>query len=182
MWGCLVKVAIPLPKKLKIGPKIVDCIFIGYANNSSAYWFLVHESNITNIRKNTIMESKNASLFEDVFQCNSKEEPGSSKRMLETIDENSQHQNKDIEVKFRCSKRARVEKSFGPDFLTYMLEGEPQTYKELVNSTDDLTWRETIKNEIDSILHNRTWELVDLPPGCKPLSSMWVFKRRRKVD
>ena len=39
-----------------------------------------------------------------------------------------------------------------------------------------------IKSEIDSILHSHTWELVDLPPGCKPLSSKWVFKRKTKVD
>ena len=25
-------------------------------------------------------------------------------------------------------------------------------------------------------------ELVDLPQGCKPLSSKWGFKRKRKVD
>ena len=31
MWGCLVIVVVPTPKKVKIGPKIVDCIFIGYA-------------------------------------------------------------------------------------------------------------------------------------------------------
>ena len=43
-------------------------------------------------------------------------------------------------------------------------------------------WKEAIKSEIDSILHNHTWELVDLPSGCKPLSSKWIFKRRRKVD
>ena len=41
MWGCLAKVAVPTPKKVKIGPKTVDCIFIGYAHNSSAYRFLV---------------------------------------------------------------------------------------------------------------------------------------------
>ena len=39
-----------------------------------------------------------------------------------------------------------------------------------------------IQSEIDSILQNHTWKLVDLPPGCKPLSSNWVFKRKRKVD
>ena len=43
-------------------------------------------------------------------------------------------------------------------------------------------WKEVIKSEIDSILHNHTWELVDLPSGCKPLSSKWIFKRKRKVD
>ena len=31
VWGCLAKVAVPIPKKVKIGPKTVDCVFIGYA-------------------------------------------------------------------------------------------------------------------------------------------------------
>ena len=37
MWGCLAKVVIPNHKKVKIGPKIVDYVLIGYVNNSSAY-------------------------------------------------------------------------------------------------------------------------------------------------
>ena len=43
VWGCLSKVAVPIPKKVKIGPKTVDCVFIGYAHNSSAYRFLIHK-------------------------------------------------------------------------------------------------------------------------------------------
>ena len=74
------------------------------------------------------MESRNASLFEYVFPCKSKEEPSSSKRVLETIHENSQDQ--DGEVEPRRNKRVRTKKSFGPDFLTYVLEKEPQTFKE----------------------------------------------------
>ena len=130
--------AAPPSKKVKIGPKTIDCIFIGYAHNSVAYRFLVHESNISNIHKNTIMESRNASFFEVVFSCKSKVDPNSSKRAFETINENSQDGNDTSEVEPRRSKRARVEKSFGPDFLTYMLEGEPRTYKEAVNSTEGL--------------------------------------------
>lgn len=41
--GCLAKVAVPDSKKVKISPKIINCIFIGYASNSSAYRFLVHK-------------------------------------------------------------------------------------------------------------------------------------------
>ena len=52
-----------------------------------------------------------------------------------------------------------------------MLEGESQTFKEAMNFTKGLMWKETIKNEIDSILQNHTWELVDITLGCKPLSS-----------
>ena len=43
-------------------------------------------------------------------------------------------------------------------------------------------WKVVIKSEIDVILQNHTWELMDFPPSCKPLSSKWVFKRKRKVD
>ena len=74
---------------MKIGPKTTDCIFIGYTHNSKTYRFLVHKSNIPNIYKNMKMESRNASFFEDVFPCRSKEEPSSLKQVLETINENS---------------------------------------------------------------------------------------------
>ncbi|GJW89787.1 pol polyprotein [Tanacetum coccineum] len=57
------KVAVPTPKAQKIGPKSVDCIFIGYAKKSTAYRFIVHESKNPDIQKNTIMESRNASFF-----------------------------------------------------------------------------------------------------------------------
>ena len=110
MRGCLARVVVPPPKKVKIGPKTIDCIFIGYACNSAAYRFHVHESNIPDIHKNTIMESRNASFFEDVFPCKSKEKPSSSKRVLETIHENSQDENTDGEVEPRHSKRARTKK------------------------------------------------------------------------
>ena len=30
-WRCLANVVIPPPKKKKIGPKTIDCVFIGYA-------------------------------------------------------------------------------------------------------------------------------------------------------
>jgi hypothetical protein len=35
---------------------------------------------------------------------------------------------------------------------------------------------------MDSILQNHTWELVDLPPGCKPLGYKWIFKKKMKAD
>ena len=87
-----------------------------------------------------------------------------------------------VETEPRRSKRTRVEKTFGPKFLTYLLENEPQNYEEAVSSSKGPLWKEAIKSEVDSILQNHTWELVDLPPGCKPLGSKWIFKRKMKVD
>ena len=116
VWGCLAKVLVPTPKKVKKGPKTVDCIFIGYAHNSSAYRFLVYESQIPDIHKNTIMESRNVSFFEHKFPYKSKEVPSTSKRTYEAITEDSQGQEQVIEDEPRRSKRARTEKSFGPVF------------------------------------------------------------------
>ena len=76
-----------------------------------------------------------------------------------------------VRVEPRHSKRARTKKKFSPGFLMYVLEGAPQMFKEIVNSIEGLIWKEVIKSEIDSIPHNYTSELVDLPLSCKPLSS-----------
>ena len=48
-------------------------------------------------------------------------------------------------------------KSFGPYFLTYMLEDEPQTFKGALNSIEGLLRKEAIKSEIDSILQNHIY-------------------------
>ncbi|WKA09025.1 hypothetical protein VitviT2T_026704 [Vitis vinifera] len=31
-------------------------------------------------------------------------------------------------------------------------------------------------------MYNRTWELVDLPPGAKTIGCKWIFKRKLKQD
>ena len=67
IWGCLAKVLIPLPKRTKLGPKTIDCVFIGFANASAAYRFLVYKSEVHDIHVNTILESIDAEFFEDVF-------------------------------------------------------------------------------------------------------------------
>ncbi|CAM8957033.1 unnamed protein product [Rhodiola kirilowii] len=171
---------------MKIGPKTVDCVFIGYAQNSNAYRFIVYESKNPDIHKNTIIESKNASFFEHRFPY--KEKPASSPYEIgEDTNEMYRQQEEvsedDTNVEEpRRSKRARVENSYGPDFVTFMVEAGPPTYNEAISSIDGPIWKEAIKSELDSIMQNHTWELVNLPPGCKPLDSKWIFTKKMKVD
>ena len=62
------------------------------------------------------------------------------------------------------------------------MENEPQSFQEVVNSPEGPLWKEAIKSEIDSISQNHTWELLDLPPGSKPLGYKWIFKKKMKAD
>ncbi|GJX53109.1 retrotransposon protein, putative, ty1-copia subclass [Tanacetum coccineum] len=137
------------------------------------------------------MESDTSALF---LTHLSKMETGSSSRLDDEVVQDKrqlgdndlhderQDQLKEEEVEPRRSKRARTEKSFGPDFVSFMVENEPTSYREAVTSSEGHQWKEAIKSEIDSILQNHTWELVDLPPGCKPLGYKWIFKKKMKAD
>ena len=57
---CLAKVNIPATKKRKLGPKTVDCVFLGYAQNSTTFRFLVVKSDSPDVSVYTIMESRDA--------------------------------------------------------------------------------------------------------------------------
>ena len=76
----------------------------------------------------------------------------------------------------------KIQKNFGPDFISFLTEDEPQTYKEVMSSPEAPLWKEAINSEIESILHNHTWELVDLPSRNKTIGYKWIFKRRLKAD
>ena len=43
-------------------------------------------------------------------------------------------------------------------------------------------WKEAINDVVESIFQNHTWELVDLPPGLKPLGYKWIFKMKMEAD
>jgi hypothetical protein len=66
-WGCLAKVNVPINKKCKLGPKTVDCVFLGYAIYSVGYRFLIINSEVSNLHVGTIIESKDAIFFENKF-------------------------------------------------------------------------------------------------------------------
>jgi hypothetical protein len=46
VWGCLAKIMLPEPKIRKLGSRICDCDFIGYACSSSCYRLLIIKSDV----------------------------------------------------------------------------------------------------------------------------------------
>jgi hypothetical protein len=57
----------PINKKRKLGPKTIDCVFLGYAIHSVGYRFLVVESGVPNMRVGAVIESRDATFFENEF-------------------------------------------------------------------------------------------------------------------
>jgi hypothetical protein len=84
---------LPIPKKRKLGPKTVDCVLLGYAFHSIRYRFLIVKSEVSDMHVGTIMESNDATFFEDIFpmkdstSSSNQEMPSSSSQELFTIPE-----------------------------------------------------------------------------------------------
>jgi hypothetical protein len=190
-WGCLAKVNVPINKKRKLRPKTVDCVFLGYAINSVGYRFLIINSKVSDMVEDTIMESRDATFFENEFPM--KNIPSTSSHdfvSLETpepknIVADESHENipeKDNGIVTRKSKRRRVAKSFGDDYIIYLVDDTPKTVEEAYSSPDADLWKEAVQSEMDSIMSNGTWEVVDRPYGCKPVICKWVFKKKLRPD
>jgi len=56
---------------------------------------------------------------------------------------------------------------------------EPTKYSEAACHQE---WIEAMNKEIQSIEKNRTWELVKLPAGKRPIGVKWVYKLKRNSD
>ncbi|GJS06781.1 zinc finger, CCHC-type containing protein [Tanacetum coccineum] len=160
VWGCRAVVRLPDPKRKTLGEKGIDCIVVGYAEHSKAYRFYVIEPN-NSVSINSIIESRDAIFDENRFF--------------------SIHRPKDVIPNSVESQRMIILMMYQVRFMNFVKE-DPRTYDEAMQSRDAAFWKESIDDEIGSIMENNTWVLSDLPPGCKPLGCKWIFKRKMKVD
>ncbi|KAL0349107.1 UNVERIFIED_CONTAM: Retrovirus-related Pol polyprotein from transposon TNT 1-94 [Sesamum angustifolium] len=148
------------------------------------------------LHDNSICESRDAEFFELIFPLN--KELDNQIASLNKFDSSSNSSMENV-VEIRRSKRQKTERSFGPDFLTsfltedpnrideqfvsaFLVDEDPKTYVEAITSIDSSFWKEAIKNELDSIMTNHTWDLEDLPVGSKPIKCKWIFKKKIKPD
>jgi hypothetical protein len=191
----LTKVNVPINKKRKLGPKAVDCVFSGYAHHSTAYRFLVIKSEIPDVHIDTFLESRDVTFFENIFPMkNSYDMSGLPANVLaDTSPEPSKifdytehtpepiHEEIDSEAPKR-SKRPRITKSFGDDFTIYLVDDTPKIIVEAFASPNADDYKEAVCSEMDSILSNETWELVDRPYGCKPAGCKWVVQKKLRPD
>ncbi|CAI7770696.1 unnamed protein product [Closterium sp. NIES-53] len=59
---------------------------------------------------------------------------------------------------------------------------EPKTLSEALSGPDAEKWKQSVKEEYDSLLENETWELYELPPRKKAISSKLIFRHKYGPD
>ena len=160
-WGCLAKMSVPITKKRKLGPKTVDCVFLGYAIHNVGYRFLIVKSGVPDMHVGTIMESRDATFFENIFPMrdgtrSSRQEFIEADSFAEPIEHNEptlvKNPEEDNNDAPRKSKRQRTVKSFSDDFVVYLMDDTPRTIEEAYSSLDAEYWKEAVRSEMDSIM------------------------------
>ena len=71
------------------------------------------------------------------------------------------------------------------DFVSSVLftdDGESSCFWEAIDCVDNAKWKVAMKEEMDSLVKNKTWELVEFPKDRKTIGCKWVFKLKKGVD
>ncbi|GJW02817.1 zinc finger, CCHC-type containing protein [Tanacetum coccineum] len=154
------------PKLKTLGERGIKCIFFEYAEHSKAFRFYVIEPNEA-ILINSIIESKDAIFYENRFSS----VPRSSLRIPNGTEYIGGSMVPEEVPKEVTEEEQKYEVSDQYSYC-FNVEDDPKTINEAMKFQNVAFWKESINDEMDSIMGNNTWVLVDLPSGCKPLGSI----------
>ncbi|GJV11550.1 retrotransposon protein, putative, ty1-copia subclass [Tanacetum coccineum] len=191
VWGCEALVKRDTPDKLQ--QRSVKCIFIGYPKETMGYYFYFPP-------ENKIVVARYAEFFEK--NLITQEVSGRAIDLEEIQDEDTSPSKitseipmevegfeppQEEEIPIRRSERSRRV----PNRLCLNVEAEehslgdlnePTSYKAAMLDSESNKWIDAMNAEIQSMIDNMVWVLVDLPPGCKTVGSKWIFKKKTDMD
>ncbi|RVX14623.1 Retrovirus-related Pol polyprotein from transposon TNT 1-94 [Vitis vinifera] len=140
VFGCVSYVHIDSDARSKLDAKSKICFFIGYGDEKFGCRFW-DEQNRKIIRSRNVIFNQQVDLSTPV-----------------------------VEVR-KSSRNIRPPHRYS-SVLNYLLltdGGEPECYDEALQDENSSKWELAMKDEMDSLLGNQTWELTELPVGKKAL-------------
>ncbi|GJY85814.1 putative RNA-directed DNA polymerase [Tanacetum coccineum] len=169
VWGCKALVKRDTPDKLE--QRSVKCIFIGYPKETIGYYFYF-------LPKNKIVVVRYAEFFEKRLI---NQEISERAVDLEEIQEQEDTSPSEI-----TSNIPQEVEGFGPppqeEEIPIRDLNEPTSYKVTMLDAKSNKWIDAMNAEIQSMMDNKVWVMVDLPPGCKTVGSKWLFKKKSDMD
>lgn len=154
VFGCLVMVKTQTKKRSGYQKKVEErskrAVMVGYEDNYTYRIFDPQENKVIATRDVIFDESRT------FYEVQSREDGSLSSDEEPEPDDNEAEFNEEAVI----------------------IEGgnEPQNYQEAISSPQASEWIAAMQDEFNSLLKNKTWELCDLPPDRKAITSRWVYK------
>nr|GEX22067.1 hypothetical protein [Tanacetum cinerariifolium] len=179
IFGC---VTYPHDKQGKLEPRAVKCVLLGYPEGVKGYrlYRLDDESP-------KIVTSRNVVFYESVMYKVTLKDSGAGDQETDQPSNLTNYQLvRDREPKTRTKPlRFRDESNMAAYAFVAAEEEythEPLTYQEAVACEESSKWKVAMKEEMNSLRKNKTWELVDHPARQKLVSCKWLFKIKEGIE
>ncbi|KAL5834460.1 hypothetical protein ACOSQ4_013957 [Xanthoceras sorbifolium] len=187
VFGCISYVHIDSAERSKLDAKSNKCVFVGYGGDEFGYRFWDYE-NRKIIRSRDVIFNENL-MYKDrsIAESSSSTTEAETKEFAEfeeisgsdvQISPETVQEELDAPELRRSSRVPKPIQRYSPS-LHYLLltdSGEPECYDEAMQVEDSVKWESAMRDEMDSLMSNQTWELAELPPGKKALHNKWVFR------
>ncbi|KAL5841980.1 hypothetical protein ACOSQ3_012583 [Xanthoceras sorbifolium] len=187
VFGCISYVHIDSVERSKLDAKSNKCVFVGYGGDEFGYRFWDYE-NRKIIRSRDVIFNENL-MYKDrsIAESSSSTTEAETKEFAEfeeisgsdvQISPETVQEELDAPELRRSSRVPKPIQRYSPS-LHYLLltdSGEPECYDEAMQVEDSVKWESAMRDEMDSLMSNQTWELAELPPGKKALHNKWVFR------
>ncbi|KAE8735860.1 Cytochrome P450 90B1 [Hibiscus syriacus] len=190
VFGCISYVHIDSAERSKLDAKSNKCAFVGYGGDEFGYRFWDYEN-----RK--IIRSRDVIFNENVMYKDRSTAESSNEAETKEFAEFEEISGNDVQINpeavqeepgtpelRRSSRIPKPTQRYSPS-LHYLLltdNGEPECYDEAMQVEDSVKWESSMKDEMDSLMSNQTWELAELPPGKKALHNKWIYRIKEEHD
>ncbi|GJR63951.1 retrotransposon protein, putative, ty1-copia subclass [Tanacetum coccineum] len=191
VWGCEALVKRNMLEKLQ--QRSIKCIFIGYPKEIMGYYFYFPP-------ENKIVVARYAEFFEK--NIITQEVSGRAIDLEEIQDEDTSPSKITSEIPMEVegfeppqeeeipicrserTRRARDRLCLNIEVEEHSIGdlNEPTSYKAIMLDSESNKWINAMNAEIQSVIDNMVWVLVDLPLGYKTVGSKWIFKKKTDMD
>ncbi|GJT38811.1 retrotransposon protein, putative, ty1-copia subclass [Tanacetum coccineum] len=161
VWECEALVKRDTPDKIQ--QRSIKCIFIGYPKEMMGYYFYFPP-------ENKIVVARYAEFFEK--NLITQEVSGRAIDLEEIQDEDTSPSENTSEIPIEVEGFEPPQEEVNPI----------HSYKAAMLDSESNKWIDAMNAEIQSMMDNMVWVLVDLSPGCKTIGSKWIFKKKTDMD
>ncbi|KAJ0579636.1 putative RNA-directed DNA polymerase [Helianthus annuus] len=205
IFGCVCYVFVPSHLRVKLEKKAVRCIFVGYDQERKGWKCCDPTNGKCYISRNVIFD-ENLSWWSSSKETLPDSDSEKLKEELETfvvklnLDDSFEELTEAEDEAVACEPEPTAEISDQGQSSTPLRRSsraskpnpryahvvsieeevkEPETYIEASTKPE---WIKAMKQELDALKNNETWELVPKPEGVKTVSCKWVFKLKKNTD